>query len=74
MIELLRFKTKEIFHKVHNMIKIDFYSFKEFKIQRQLKSCQIFEIIDILKNIYIIFAFIISNKNNFILYINNYVD
>ena len=34
LIKLLRFKTKEIFHKIHDIIEIDFYFFKESKIQR----------------------------------------
>ena len=71
---MFRFKAKEIFHKVHDMIEVDFYFFKKLKIQRQLKSRRIFKMIDILKNIYIIFDFMISDKHNFILYINNYVD
>ena len=37
LIKLFRFKMKKIFHEVHDMIEIDFYSFKELKIQRQLK-------------------------------------
>ena len=74
MIKLLRFKAKEIFHEIHDMIEIDFYFFKKSKIQRQLKFRRIFEIINILKNIHIVSDLMISDKHNFILYINNYVD
>ena len=74
LIKLFRFKTKKIFHKVHDMIEVDFYFFKKSKIQRQLKSRRIFEMIDILKNIHIVFDFMISDKHNLISYINNYVD
>ena len=34
LIKLFRFKAKKVFHEVHNIIEIDFYSFKESKIQR----------------------------------------
>ena len=37
LIKLLRFKAKKVFYEIHDMIKIDLYSFKELKIQRQLK-------------------------------------
>ena len=37
LIKLLRFKAKEVFHKVHDMIEVDFYFFKKSKIQRQLR-------------------------------------
>ena len=74
LIELLRFKAKKVFHEIHDMIEVDFYFFKESKTQRQLKFCRIFEMIDILKNVHIVFDFMISNKHNFISYINNYVD
>ena len=74
LIELFRFKVKEIFHEVHDMIEVDFYSFKKLKTQRQLKFRRVFEMIDILKSVHIIFDLMISNKHNFISYINNYVD
>ena len=74
LIELLRFNSKEVFHEVYDMIKVDFYSFKEFKTQRQLKFRRVFEIINILRSVYIVLDFIILNKHNSILYINNYVD
>ena len=74
LIKLFRLKAKEVFHEVHDMIEVDFYSFKKSKIQRQLKFRRVFEIIDILKNVHIVFDFMISNKHNFISYINNYVD
>ena len=65
---------KEVSHKVYDMIEIDLYLFKESKIQRQLKSCWIFEMINILRNIHIVFNHMKSNKQNFISYIDNYVD
>ena len=74
LIELLQFKTKKVLHEIHDMIEVDFYFFKKSKIQRQLKFRRIFEMIDILKSVHIIFDFMISNKHNFISYINNYVD
>ena len=74
MIKLLQFKGKEIFHKFYDMIEVGSYSFKKLKTQRQLRFRRIFEMIDILKNVYIVFDFMISDKHNFILYINNYVD
>ena len=74
LIKLLRFKMKKIFHKIHDMIEVDFYSFKKSKTQRQLKFRRIFKMINILKNVYIVLDFMISNKYNSILYINNYVD
>ena len=74
MIKLFQFKAKKIFLEIHDMIEVDSYSFKKFKTQRQLKFHQIFEMINILKNIYIVFDFMILNKHNFISYINNYVD
>ena len=74
LIKLLRFKTKKVFHEVHDMIEVDSYLFKKSKIQRQLKSRRIFKMINILKNVHIVFDFMISDKHNFISYINNYVD
>ena len=74
LIELLRFRAKEVSHEVHDIIEVDLYSFKKSKIQRQLKFRRVFEIIDILKNVHIILDSMISNKHNFISYINNYVD
>ena len=74
LIKLLRLKAKEVFHEIHDMIEIDFYSFKKSKTQRQLKSRQIFKMIDILKSVHIVFDFMISDKHNLISYINNYAD
>ena len=34
LIKLLRFKAKKVFHEVHDMIEVDFYSFRELKTQR----------------------------------------
>ena len=47
------------------MIEVDSYSFKESKTQRQLKSCQVFKIINILKSVHIVFDHIKSNEYNF---------
>ena len=74
LIKLFRLKAKKIFHEVHDIIEVDFYFFKKLKIQCQLKFRRIFEMIDILKSVYIVFNFMISDIHNFILYINNYVD
>ena len=74
LIKLFRLKAKKIFHEIHDMIEVDFYFFKKSKIQRQLRFRRIFKMIDILKNVHIVSDLMISNKHNFISYINNYVD
>ena len=63
MIKLLRFKMKRIFHEIHDMIEVDSYSFKELKAQRQLRSRRIFEMINILKSVYIVFVTIMQSAS-----------